>query len=105
MLEQELRTEGYTLEKAYSGAEGLERAERLRPDVIILDLAMPGMSGFQVAESLRQHESTSRIPILVFTAKDLSAADRAQLRNGISAIVPKGTSSGLRLIRALQNLA
>jgi signal transduction histidine kinase/DNA-binding response OmpR family regulator/ligand-binding sensor domain-containing protein len=105
MLEQELRTEGYTLEKAYSGAEGLERAERLRPDVIILDLSMPGMSGFQVAESLRQRESTSRIPILVFTAKDLSADDRAQLRTGVTAIVPKGTSAGLRLIRALQNLS
>ncbi|HWS71723.1 MAG TPA: response regulator [Thermoanaerobaculia bacterium] len=73
--------------------------------MIILDLAMPGMSGFQVAESLRQRESTSRIPILVFTAKDLSADDRAQLRTGVSAIVPKGTSAGLRLIRALQNLS
>ncbi|MCU1349471.1 MAG: hypothetical protein JWO56_2501, partial [Acidobacteria bacterium] len=105
MLEQELRKEGYQLEKAFSGAEGLERAERLQPDVIILDLSMPGMSGFQVAESLRQRESTSRIPILVFTAKDLSADDRAQLRTGVSAIVPKGTSAGMRLIRALENLS
>ncbi len=105
MLEQELRNEGYQLEKAFSGAEGLERAQSSRPDVIILDLAMPGMSGFQVAELLRQRDETSRIPILVFTAKDLTADDRAQLRSGVRAIVPKGTSAGMRLIRALESLS
>src|SRR6185436_18620679 len=75
MLDHELTKEGYILERAMSGPEGLERAEKTRPDVIILDLIMPGMSGFELAELLRQRESTSRIPIVVLTAKDLTAED------------------------------
>ena len=85
MLEAELTKQGYQIEKAFSGAEGLERAEASAPDVIILDLAMPGMSGFEVAALLKQSEATSRIPILAFTAKELTAADREQLRSGFSA--------------------
>jgi len=104
MLEAELTKQGYQIEKAFSGAEGLERAEASAPDVIILDLAMPGMSGFEVATLLRQGEVTSRIPILAFTAKDLTAADRDQLQGGFNAVVAKGASAGKRLIHAIQAL-
>ena len=104
MLEQELAAKGYRLEKAFSGPEGLELAEEFRPDVIILDLMMPGMSGFEVAELLRQREHTARIPILVLTAKELTAADREQLRQGVSGLVVKGTAAASRLIRAIQSL-
>jgi len=103
LLEPELSRQGYQLEKAYSGAEGLERAEASRPDVIILDLMMPGMSGFQVAEMLRERDSTARIPILAFTAKDVTAEEREQLRT-CSAIVAKGSAAGKRLINAIQSL-
>jgi len=102
-IEHELTKLGYALDKAYSGPEGLERAGASRPDVIILDLMMPGMTGFEVAEQLRQSEVTSRIPILAFTAKDLTSADREQLR-AVSAIVPKGSAAGTRLIHAIRSL-
>jgi signal transduction histidine kinase/CheY-like chemotaxis protein/ligand-binding sensor domain-containing protein len=104
MLEQELEREGYIIETATSGAEGLARAETLRPDVIILDLMMPGMSGFELADALRQRETTSRIPILVFTAKELTAEDRERLRNGVSGLVTKGSAAAARLIRAIRAL-
>jgi DNA-binding response OmpR family regulator len=104
MLEQELSREGYVLETAMSGAEGLLRAEETRPDVIILDLMMPEMSGFEVAEALRARESTSRIPILVLTAKDLTKEDRDRLRQGTSAVVVKGTAAAARLIREIRSL-
>jgi CheY-like chemotaxis protein len=103
-LEQELAREGYVLDVATSGAEALERAERVPPDVIILDLMMPGMSGFEVAERLRQRESTARIPILVLTAKDLTADDRDRLRHGVNGMVAKGSAAGARLIRAIRSL-
>ena len=102
MLEHELSSEGYEVEKAYSGAEGLERAEAMKPDVIILDLAMPGMSGYQVAQVLRQRDSTARIPIVVLTAKELTDDDRAQLRHA-SETVMKGTAAAARLIRAIRS--
>ena len=103
LLEPELSKQGYQLEKAFSGKEGLERAESSKPDVIILDLMMPGMSGFEVAERLRGREATARIPILAFTAKDVTAEEREQLRT-CSAIVPKGSTAGKRLISAIQSL-
>jgi signal transduction histidine kinase/DNA-binding response OmpR family regulator/ligand-binding sensor domain-containing protein len=105
MLEQELTREGYQLESATSGREGLERAMQSKPDVIILDLMMPEMSGFEVAEALRARESTSRIPIVVLTAKDLTAEDRDRLRNGTSGVVRKGSAAAARLIREIRTLA
>jgi signal transduction histidine kinase/DNA-binding response OmpR family regulator/ligand-binding sensor domain-containing protein len=104
LLAQELSREGYVLERATSGAEALDRAEATRPDVIILDLMMPGMSGFEIAEALRQRETTARIPILVLTAKDLTADDRERLRHRVSGLVMKGSAAGARLIRAIRSL-
>ena len=104
LLEHELAREGYVVDKAYSGSEGLVRAEETKPDVIILDLAMPGMSGFQVAEALRQRETTARIPIVVLTAKDLTEDDVAQLRRATTETVMKGTAAASRLIRAIRSL-
>ncbi len=72
--------------------------------MIILDLMMPGMSGFELAEKLRQRETTARIPIVVLTAKDLTEADRERLRHGVSGLVMKGSSAGTRLIRAIRLL-
>jgi signal transduction histidine kinase/DNA-binding response OmpR family regulator/ligand-binding sensor domain-containing protein len=104
MLEHELALEGYQLEKAFSGAEGLERAEATRPDVIILDLAMPDLSGYQVAEMLRQRESTAGIPIVVLTSQQLTDDDREQLRHATSGTVMKGSAAASRLIRAIRSL-
>jgi signal transduction histidine kinase/DNA-binding response OmpR family regulator/ligand-binding sensor domain-containing protein len=104
MLEQTLTREGYELVKASSGAEGIEKAMRAKPDVIILDLAMPGMSGFRVAELLRQREETAQIPIVVFTAKELSREEREQLRRGFGGVVAKGVAGASRLIHAIRSL-
>ena len=104
MIEAELTKQGYQIEKAFSGADGLQRAMASVPDVIILDLAMPGMSGFEVAAELKQCEATSRIPILAFTAKELTAGDREQLKKGFHAVVAKGSSAGKRLIHAIRAL-
>ena len=83
----------------------MERAEISRPDVIILDLSMPGLSGYQVAQRLRQRESTARIPIVVLTAKELTDDDRAQLRHATNDTVVKGAAAASRLIRAIRQLS
>ncbi len=64
-----LRSAGHTLDSAASGPEGIERARAVGPDVIVLDVQMPGMDGFEVVERLKQDPATAPIPILLLTAQ------------------------------------
>jgi DNA-binding response OmpR family regulator len=64
-----LDRQGYQTLTAINGVQALETAHAERPDVIILDVLMPGLDGFEVAKSLRRHPDTATIPILMFTAK------------------------------------
>ena len=59
------------------------------PDVIVLDLMMPEVNGFDVVEALRLDPATARIPILIVTAKELSARDRVKLNGDVAAIMVK----------------
>ncbi len=65
-----LTEEGLTVVEATDGPSGLAAARRERPDAIVLDIAMPGMDGYQVAEALVAEEPTAAIPILFLTARD-----------------------------------
>ncbi len=65
-----LKKEGFTVETALDGAEGLRKARSMKPDLIILDIAMPKMDGFQVHRHLRENPDTARIDVLMLTAKD-----------------------------------
>jgi two-component system response regulator MprA len=65
-----MRYEGFRVEEAGDGVLGLDLAQRLRPDVIILDIMLPGMDGLEVCRRLRASEATADIPILMLTAKD-----------------------------------
>jgi signal transduction histidine kinase/DNA-binding response OmpR family regulator len=104
MVEQALGKEGYVLDRASSGPEALVRMEQQRPDAIILDLMMPEMSGFELAEIVRQREATSLIPIVILTAKDLTVEDRERLRH-TAGLVMKGSAASARLIRAIRSLS
>jgi two-component system response regulator MprA len=65
-----MRYEGYRVEDADNGVTGLDIAQRLHPDLIILDVMLPGMDGIEVCRRLREFESTADVPILMLTAKD-----------------------------------
>ncbi|NLG88262.1 MAG: response regulator [Clostridiaceae bacterium] len=65
-----LRKEGYEVYSAYSGEEGLDMVSAVKPDLIILDIVMPGISGFDVCRILRADESNNLIPIIMLTAQD-----------------------------------
>jgi signal transduction histidine kinase/CheY-like chemotaxis protein len=95
---------GYSLDSAYSGEEGLRSARDNAPDVIILDLMMPGMSGFEVADSLKEHPGTAHIPILVLTSKDISADERRELQKKVTTFVQKGKSAREQLLREITRL-
>ncbi|HXG57060.1 MAG TPA: response regulator [Vicinamibacterales bacterium] len=78
-----------TVLRAYDGRAAIETARRELPDVIVLDLMMPDVSGFDVVEALTQHPDTARIPILVVTAKRITVHDRARLDGFVAAIMEK----------------
>lgn len=69
LLAYNLEKEGYTSLTASAGIEGLEIARRELPDLILLDLMLPGMMGTEVCSSLRQSEKTRSIPVLMLTAR------------------------------------
>src|SRR2546430_11082477 len=65
-----LKYEGFQVESASDGSEGLAAAQRIDPNVIILDLMLPGMDGLEVMRQLRMNPTTRDIPVLMLTAKD-----------------------------------
>lgn len=72
-----------------NGTEAVEHAMRQPPDIIILDLLMPRMDGFEVLSRLRAEPSTSSIPVLIYTAKDVTEEDRRRLLPSARRIFPK----------------
>lgn len=68
LMELILAQDGYKVEKASCGIEGIEKIHQLVPDLIILDVMMPDMSGFEVVEKIKPHQHLSQIPILFCTA-------------------------------------
>ncbi len=104
LLDEELERLGYKVDGAYSGEEGLRVANEMRPDVIILDLMMPGMSGFEVATGLKENPHTANIPILVLTSKDLTNADRNELQTKVTSFVQKGKSARDQLVREIRRI-
>ena len=97
-----LRQRGFEVLQAFGGTEGLNLALERVPSLIILDLSMPGVSGFTVAQQLRANPRTRNTPILVSTALDLSSAERQELLRHVQTIVPK--SGGEAILDALERL-
>jgi CheY-like chemotaxis protein len=85
-----------TVLRAYGGREAIDTARRELPNVIVLDLMMPEVSGFDVVAALSDRPETSRIPILVLTAKQITADDRARLSRSVTSIMKKGEFDAAR---------
>jgi CheY-like chemotaxis protein len=83
---------------AGTGAEGLDLLNEQRFDCVVLDLRLPDMSGFEVLDALRSDDSLSEIPVVVFTGRELSADEDAQLHTMARSIVVKGVESPERLL-------
>jgi signal transduction histidine kinase/DNA-binding response OmpR family regulator len=86
-----LEPEGVRVLRATDGATGLALAEAEQPDVIILDLLMPEMNGFEVLERLAQSPTTRDIPTIMFTVKDLTAEETQRLNGKITQLAHKRT--------------
>jgi adenylate cyclase len=84
-----LEQQGWTVTEASDGRDALARLSEGRPDLIILDLMMPEMDGFEFLEEMRRKDEWRGIPVVVVTARDLTDADRNRLNGGVERIIQK----------------
>ena len=98
-----------TVLRAYDGRDAIAMAQRELPDLIVLDLMMPEMNGFEVVDALSKNPATARIPIVVVTASEITGAERARLEGSVSTIMGKAGLDGKRFMgevrRAMANRA
>jgi CheY-like chemotaxis protein len=93
LLRRLLEREGYAVQEAENGRAALERLREAPPGLILLDLMMPEMDGFDFVAAVRADKAWRTIPIIVVTAKDLAPDDRQRLNGAVEAILQKGASS------------
>ena len=73
LVKMVLEREGYQIFTAKNGADGLRKAEEIKPDLVILDIVLPGIDGYQVCQYLRTNPSTASVPVLMFSSLHLPA--------------------------------
>jgi len=84
-----LELEGFDVATACSGQEGIEKAEKLMPDLILMDLRMPGMSGLDALQVLRASDLTRGIPVAALTASAMKGEEERLLECGFNAYLQK----------------
>ncbi len=89
IITQYLKLAGITVAIATSGEEGLEKLNGELPDVIVLDVVLPGRSGFEICRELKAEERTSKIPVIICSTKDTDMDKFWGKRQGADAYIPK----------------
>ncbi len=90
MIAAMIEPDGYGVIRAYGGQEGIDKALSEHPDVLVLDLMMPVISGFDVISTLKADPGTKDIPIIICTAKELTSDDIKVLKDNVVSIMRKG---------------
>jgi signal transduction histidine kinase/CheY-like chemotaxis protein/ligand-binding sensor domain-containing protein len=104
ILRRTLEKEGWRVTEAANGKAGLDQIDGQFPALILLDLMMPEMDGFEFMEVLRQRKTPPHVPVIVITARDLTEDDRHRLNGGVERIVQKSATTPnevLEMVRAL----
>lgn len=104
MLVRILEKEGYKADQAENGSRALERIAVHRPGVILLDLMMPVMDGFEFLRILRENPEVRDIPVIIVTARDLSEADRERLHGSVQDIIQKGAMDRDHLVNEVASM-
>jgi threonine synthase len=93
----------YEVRVAANGEEGFALIRQTRPDLVITDLMMPGVDGFTLIDAMKADVEMSRIPIIVVTAKELTAKERARLSGQINLLLQKGSFIDEEFVASLVN--
>ncbi|MEG4801615.1 response regulator [Microcoleus sp. ARI1-B5] len=104
ILRRILEKQGWAVAEADSGRTALEQLEVARPQLILLDLMLPEMDGFELIAELRKSHSEDPIPIVVITAKDLTPAESQQLNGYVDRVLQKGVYSCDTLLRDVRSI-
>lgn len=91
--EHALHDQGYRVLRAKDGEDGIEVARRTPPDLIVLDLMLPGINGFDVVERMRNEQVAENVPILILTSMKVLSVDRERLAGKVWRIAEKGSLS------------
>jgi len=104
LFQRALSDDGWTVDEAENGAIALDLATKNRPDLVLLDLMMPVMDGFEFVMHYRKLEGCAGSPIIVVTAKDLDQNERDRLLGGVERIVEKGALTRQQLLTTIRDL-
>ncbi|MEO8609650.1 MAG: response regulator [Chloroflexota bacterium] len=104
IVNRTLEKEGWEVHQAADGVEALKQVADVKPEIILLDLMMPRMDGFQFLTELRKTESGRNIPVVVITAMDLSPSDHQQLNGQVQQILQKGAYKQEQLLQEVRSL-
>lgn len=104
MMRRMLEKAGWSVAEAENGRVALERVAECRPELILLDLMMPEMDGFQFIAELRQRPEAQKIPIVVITAMTLTETERQRLNGSVIQVLQKGAYSREELLEHVRSL-
>jgi CheY-like chemotaxis protein len=104
MVRRVLEKEGWAVREAENGQAGLQAVAESKPAVILSDLMMPVMNGFDFIRELRKNKEWRDIPVVILTAKDLTVEDRQQLKGNVEQILQKGDYNRDQLLSEVREL-
>jgi signal transduction histidine kinase/DNA-binding response OmpR family regulator len=104
MLRRTLQKAGWSVAEASNGCEAIEALERAKPALVVLDLLMPGMNGFEVLERLNRDATWRDVPVIIATAKDLTPDDVERLNGRVAKVLQKGAYQREDLVRDIHAL-
>jgi signal transduction histidine kinase/CheY-like chemotaxis protein/ligand-binding sensor domain-containing protein len=105
MLQRTLQKDGWRVVEAENGRRALERVAEEMPALVLLDLMMPEMDGFGFLTEFRKRATASEVPVVVITAKDLTAKERDRLNGEVSRVLQKGATNRDELLEQIRALA
>jgi CheY-like chemotaxis protein len=104
LIRRTLEKAGWVVEEADNGEVALARIEANRPALVLLDLMMPHVDGFDLISRLRERADLRKIPVVVITAKDLTNDDRERLAENVRGVLQKGRYSRDELLTHVRDL-
>ena len=104
LVRRALEGDGWIVREARNGKEALDSLKELKPDLILLDLMMPQMDGFELLGELRGSPDWIAIPVIVMTVKDLSPDDERRLEGRVKKVFRKGSLSRQQLAEEIRSI-